>query len=459
MCLTRCGDEYGALDNHCPHQGGPLGEGSIENGLLRCPWHGYDYDPLTGTPPRRVHRRARRRFPVEVRDDGVYVALARTSTEHVRTVSDVMVETMVAWGVTHVFGMVGHSNLGFADALRRQEEAGQPHASSASATKAPRRSRRRAYGKLTGRPAACFAIAGPGSTNLLTGLYDAKVDRAPVLAISGQVPSKVLGRGAFQDLDLHRRLRRRRRGTSKTVLPDSDHAELTTLALKHAIVERDVAHLVLPDEVQVQPAPEARRPVVPGRAASPTVDVRPPAAALDAARSASSAAARRPVIVVGHGARFDMDDVRRARRGARRAGAHHLQGQGPDLGPPPARVRRARPQRHARWRAGCMNESDLLVVFGASFSNHTGIAAYKPIVQVDFDPMALGRFHPVTVPVLGDVGVTARPSLARAPDPTRAGSTSAPTSPSAGRSGGPRRRAASPTTGARASARPRCSTR
>ena len=55
-----------------------------------------------------------------------------------------------------------------------------------------------------------------------------------------------------------------------------------------------------------------------------------------------------------------------------------------------------------------MNESDLLVVLGASFSNHTGIAPYKPIVQVDFDPMALGRFHPVTVPVLGHVGVAAR---------------------------------------------------
>ena len=58
-----------------------------------------------------------------------------------------------------------------------------------------------------------------------------------------------------------------------------------------------------------------------------------------------------------------------------------------------------------------MNESDLLLVFGASFSNHTGIADYKPIVQVDYDPMALGRFHPVTVPVLGHVGVTARALL------------------------------------------------
>ena len=47
------------------------------------------------------------------------------------------------------------------------------------------------------------------------------------------------------------------------------------------------------------------------------------------------------------------------------------------------------------------------MVFGASFSNHTGIASYKPIIQVDADPMALGRFHPVTAPVQGDVGVTA----------------------------------------------------
>jgi thiamine pyrophosphate-dependent acetolactate synthase large subunit-like protein len=54
-----------------------------------------------------------------------------------------------------------------------------------------------------------------------------------------------------------------------------------------------------------------------------------------------------------------------------------------------------------------MNESDALVVLGASFSNHTGIAPYKPLVQVDHDPAALGRFHPVTVPVLGDIAATA----------------------------------------------------
>jgi thiamine pyrophosphate-dependent acetolactate synthase large subunit-like protein len=62
-----------------------------------------------------------------------------------------------------------------------------------------------------------------------------------------------------------------------------------------------------------------------------------------------------------------------------------------------------------------MNESDLLIVFGASFSNHTGIAEYKPIIQIDFDSMAIGRFHPVTVGLLGDVGVTARLLAERLP--------------------------------------------
>ena len=401
IALTRVGDQYGALDNHCPHQGGPLGEGSIEKGMLRCPWHGYDYDPLTGTPPGGFSD-APACFPLEVRDDGVYVAVAGDAP-HERTVSDVMVETMVAWGVTHVFGMVGHSNLGFADAMRRQEEAGNltfvgiRHEGAAAFAAS-------AYGKLTGRPAACFAIAGPGSTNLLTGLYDAKADRAPVLAISGQVPSKVLGRGAFQDVDLNAAFAAVSQ-YSKTVLPDSDHAELMTLALKHATVERGVAHLVFPDEVQakvVGDTPRASSPI--GRVA--VNEVLPPAAALADALTLIEGA-RRPVIIVGHGARFDMDAVLELAEQwhAPVLTTFKAKGQVSDHHPLGAGVLGRSGTPVASW---LMNESDALIVFGASFSNHTGIAPYKPIVQVDLDPMALGRFHPVTVPVLGHAGVTAR---------------------------------------------------
>jgi thiamine pyrophosphate-dependent acetolactate synthase large subunit-like protein/nitrite reductase/ring-hydroxylating ferredoxin subunit len=400
IALTRIGGRYGALDNRCPHQGGPLGEGSIEKGLLRCPWHGYDYDPLTGSPP-PPFTDAPACFPVQLREDGVYVGLA-PEAPRARTVSDVMVETMVAWGVTHVFGMVGHSNLGFAEAMRRAEERGEltfvgiRHEGAAAFAAS-------AYGKLTGRPAACFAIAGPGSTNLLTGLYDAKVDRAPVLAISGQVPSKVLGRGAFQDVDLA--------GAfadvatfSRTVHAGSDHAEMMTLAIKHALVERCVGHLVLPDEVQDLPAAEGAPASGPaGRLADAAI--RPPAAALDAAL-ALLREARRPVIVAGHGARFHMDAVRALAEalGAPVITTFKAKGLIADDHPLAGGVLGRSGTPVASW---LMNESDLLLVMGASFANHTGIAPYKPIVQVDADPMAAGRFHPVTVPVLGDVGVTA----------------------------------------------------
>ena len=70
ICLTHFEGEFAALDNRCPHQGGPLGEGSIENGMLRCPWHGWDFDPHTGKPPGGFDDGVDT-FPVEVREDGV----------------------------------------------------------------------------------------------------------------------------------------------------------------------------------------------------------------------------------------------------------------------------------------------------------------------------------------------------------------------------------------------------
>lgn len=285
LCITRSGDRYGALDNRCPHQGGPLGEGSIEGGWLRCPWHGYDYSPCTGTPP-PPFTDAPAAYAVEIRTDGLYVALPPEQARE-RTASDVMVETMVAWGVRAVFGMVGHSNLGFADAMREAELRGDlkyfaiRHEGAASFASS-------AYGKLTGELAACFGIAGPGSTNLLTGLYDAKVDRAPVLAISGQVPSKTKGRGAFQDLDLDR-VFSDVATFSQTVHAGSDHAELMSLACKHALVERGVAHLVLPDEVQVLPS-DAPAGGPAGRIGDHRVA--PPAAALSEAADVLRAAER-----------------------------------------------------------------------------------------------------------------------------------------------------------------------
>jgi thiamine pyrophosphate-dependent acetolactate synthase large subunit-like protein/nitrite reductase/ring-hydroxylating ferredoxin subunit len=401
IALTHFEGQYAALCNACPHQGGPLGEGSIENGWLRCPWHGWDFHPTTGASP-GGYEDGVATYPVEVRDDGVYVGLP-AAQPRARTVSDVMVETMVDWGVSHVFGMVGHSNLGLADAIRVQQEAGRltyigiRHEGAASFAAS-------AFAKLTSRPAACLSIAGPGATNLLTGLWDAKVDRAPVLALTGQVDTQVLGPGAFQELDLAAAYQPVA-AWSQTVLPTSRHAELMSLALKHAIQLRDVAHLVFPDEVQVLPAPDDELGAQPeGRLTS--MEIAPPEAALEAA-AGRLRRARRPVIIVGHGARGHMDDVTTLAerldcpivttfKGKGLISDHHPLGCGV-LGRSGTPI--------ASW---FMNEADLLLVFGASFSNHTGITPKKPIIHVDFDPLAIGRKHAVEVSVLGHIAVTAR---------------------------------------------------
>ncbi len=398
VCMTRVGDKIGALDNKCPHQGGPLGEGSIENGLLRCPWHGWDYDPLTGKAP--GFDDGVEAYAVEEREDGVYVAIEE-EVEHVRTVTDVMAETLVNWNVRSVFGMVGHSNLGLADALRRREAAGDlryigiRHEGAASFAAS-------AYGKLTGRPAACLAIAGPGATNLLTGLWDAHVDRAPVIALTGQVDTQVLGPGAFQEVDLGAAFGKVA-AWSQPVLHGSKHAELVNLACKTAILERGVSHLIFPDEVQTLPAAEGAEASGPdGRVASrailPPTEVT--AQAVELLRKA-----KRPVIIVGHGARFDMEAVLSLAERLSAPIVTTFKGKGlvSDSHPLGCGVLGRSGTPIASW---FMNEADLLLVLGASFSNHTGITSKLPTIQVDYDAMTLGKFHAVDVPIWGEIAST-----------------------------------------------------
>lgn len=409
LCMSKKEGKYGALDNKCPHQGGPLGEGTLENGLLRCPWHGWDYDPMTGKSP-GSHDDGVEAFQVEQKDDGVYVGLPKEES-HINTVGDLMMETMTNWGVKQVFGMVGHSNLGLADALRIQEEQGRltfygiRHEGAAAFACS-------GYGKLTGRPAACLSIAGPGATNLLTGLWDANVDGAPLLALTGQVDTQVMGPGAFQEIDQVGAF-----GSvaqwSQTVQHDSRHTELMNLACKSAILNRGVSHLIFPDEVpkrELIDPPVAGTPI--GRI--PSRNIAPPEEALQAAVELIKKS-KRPIIVVGHGARFQMEQVLKL--------AEHLnapivttfkaKGLVADDHPLASGVLGRSGTPIASW---LMNESDSLLVFGASFSNHTGITEKRPTVQVDYDLMTLARFHAIDVPVWGEIGVTSKAMMERLAD-------------------------------------------
>ncbi len=399
LCLTHFEGKFSALDNQCPHQGGPLGEGSIENGLLRCPWHGWDYHPCTGLPPGGFDDGVEV-YPTKEQNEAIYVGLIQEES-HEPTVSDVMVETMINWGVTKVFGMVGHSNLGFADAMKRQEQKGNlnfygiRHEGAAAFAVS-------AYGKLTGKPAACFTIAGPGATNLFTGMWDAKVDRAPFLALTGQVATQVVGTGNFQEVDLVQAFNSVAEFNQR-VQGDSKHSELMSLAIKHAILRRDVSHLTFPDEIQDQKAKSGAKAQFPTNRITP-MEIAPPKEMANKA-IALIEKAKRPLIILGHGARAHKKAIVEFAESLNAAVVTTFKGKGliADSHPLGCGVLGRSGTPIASW---FMNEADLLLVFGASFSNHTGITPKKPTIQVDFDPLALSKFHEVDVAVWGEISRT-----------------------------------------------------
>ena len=406
LALVHFDGQYSAMENRCPHQGGPLGEGSIEKGVdgkcwLRCPWHGWDFDPLTGKPPGGHEDTGQELFPVEARADGLYVGVP-AEPAHVRTSTDVIAETMVNWGLKRVFGMVGHSNLGLADAFRLQEEAGNlsyigiRHEGAASFAAS-------GYAKLTGNPAACLAIAGPGATNMMTGLWDAKVDRAPIIACAGQVQVQVFSPFAFQDIDLHSAFAPVGE-FNQLVLHASNYAEIANLAMKTAIVERDVSVMIFPDDAQTLPAPTMIAGGPEGRLAPPLMT--PPADVINAANERIHAADR-PLIIVGYGARDSMNEVIDLAESLNCPIVTTFKGKGqiPDSHPLAGGVLGRSGTPIASW---FMNECDLIIAIGASFSHHTGIEPSKPIVQIDFDRMHLAKGHKVDLPVWGEIGETLR---------------------------------------------------
>ena len=125
--------------------------------------------------------------------------------------------------------------------------------------------------------------------------------------------------------------------------------------------------------------------------------------------------AKRPFIVMGHGAVEPRADViaLAERLGAPVATTFKGKGLIPDTHPNSAGVLGRSGTPIASW---FMNECDLILTLGSSFANHTGIEPSKPIIQVDFEQMQLGRFHPVALPIWGEIGVFCRQIMTGLPD-------------------------------------------
>lgn len=74
FCVVNLDGELFAMDNVCPHWGGPLGQGKIDNGKLRCPWHGWEFDPRTGETPRKADTKVTT-YKLSIKGSDVYIDL------------------------------------------------------------------------------------------------------------------------------------------------------------------------------------------------------------------------------------------------------------------------------------------------------------------------------------------------------------------------------------------------
>lgn len=307
------------------------------------------------------------------------------------TVSDVLAEQMVNWGIEYVFGIPGTSSLGIVEAIRRndglkyiQVRHEQTAAFMASA-----------YGKLTGHLAACLTVAGPGATNLATGLYDASLDHAPVLALTGMLKRQLIGPGSFQEIDQHSFFEPIT-VYNKVIMSEEQTTTLITNAIKHALIEKGVAHIGIPNDVQKLPYKAS---TIPFEGSFPNKAITQPMfLILQAAQAINQA--KRPVIISGFGAITQGENIIKIAEKITAPIVTTFRGKGVI-------------DEDNKLYVGCHGDigstastklvlnSDLLIVIGSSFSDMTHLPE-KRVVQIDIDPMMIGRKYPVEVGLYGN---------------------------------------------------------
>src|ERR671924_1044128 len=160
--------------------------------------------------------------------------------------ADIVAESLLDWGVDTIFGLPGDGINGFIEALRLRKDKIRfvlvRHEESASFMAC-------AYAKYTDKLGACVATSGPGAVHLLTGLYDAKADSTPVVAITGTTYSDMMGSHYQQDVDLLHLFSNV--AVYNNMINSPEHAEMAVdIACRSAISKRGVSHLTIPIDIQ-----------------------------------------------------------------------------------------------------------------------------------------------------------------------------------------------------------------
>jgi thiamine pyrophosphate-dependent acetolactate synthase large subunit-like protein/rubredoxin len=311
-----------------------------------------------------------------------------------RTVSEVLIDQIAEWGVNYVFGVPGTSTLGVVDAIRKNSKMKyiQVRHEQTAAFMAS------AYGKLTDHVAACLSVSGPGTTNLATGLYDASLDHSPVLVLSGMVGRQFIGPGSVQEIDQYSFFEPIC-VFNKILMSEDQTTMLATLGVKHALIDRGVSNIGLPNDVQKLPYDAEIQPLE-GRMPNLAFSVED-ALVEKAAKTIDQA--ERPVVIAGFGARGQGNKLLKLAE---------------KISCPIVTTFRAKgiiDETHPLC-AGChgglgstasaelVRKADLLVVIGSSFSDFTQLPQ-KKTVQIDINMKMIAKSYPVEVGLLGNSAV------------------------------------------------------
>jgi pyruvate dehydrogenase (quinone) len=321
------------------------------------------------------------------------------------TAADVLIETLLGWGVDVVFGLPGDGINGIMEALRTRQDRirfVQVRHEEAAAFMAC------GYAKFTGRLGVCLATSGPGGIHLLNGLYDAALDGQPVLAITGMTYHDLIGTHTQQDVALDRLFMDVAKFNERVMGPA--HVEnVTDLACRSALAYRGVAHLTFPVDIQEM---KAGAPRSPRNVEHHTSDTLGRSAGLpDEGRLRRAAellnAGRRVAILAGRGALHAGDQLEAVADRLAAPIVKALLGKAavPDDSPYTTGgigLLGTRPSQEAM--EGC----DTLLMVGTSFPYIEFLP--KPgqarAVQIELDPMRIGLRYPVEVGLVGDSRAT-----------------------------------------------------
>jgi pyruvate dehydrogenase (quinone) len=164
--------------------------------------------------------------------------------------SEALIERLADWGVDTVFGLPGDGINGIMEGLRRHQDRVRfvlVHHEEAAAFMAT------AHAKATGRIGVCLATSGPGGIHLLNGLYDAKLDHMPVLAVTGMQETSLLGTGYQQEVNLDK-LYADVAEYDQMIYNPAQLPSVVDNAIRTAYARRGVAHLTVPNDIQVADA-------------------------------------------------------------------------------------------------------------------------------------------------------------------------------------------------------------